>query len=76
MKQYKFTGDGVRTFLDDVVGDVMESIHENGGYNGNVTITIGNRSITVPLLSETYEALDRALCESVEIWESEYLENE
>ena len=71
-KQYSFTSEGVRTFLDDVIGDVMDAMHETGTYEDRLTITVGSRSITVPLVSETYEAIDGALHDAVTIWESEY----
>ena len=72
-KQYSFTGEGVRTFLDDVVGDVMEAIHETGTYEDRLTITVGSRTITLPMIAETYEAIEEALHEAVTIWEEEYI---
>ena len=75
-KQYSFTNEGVRAFLDDVIGDVMDAMHETGTYEDRLTITVGSRSITVPLVSETYEAIDGALHDAVTIWESEYMEEE
>ena len=74
--QYKFTREGVRTFLDDVIGDVMDSIHETGTYNSDVYITIGSRTIALPMIAETYEAIEGALHDAVDIWESEYLTEE
>ena len=71
-KQYSFTGEGVRSFLDDVIGDVMEALHETGAYEGKVQITIGSRTITVSMVSETYEAIENALHDAVTIWEEEY----
>ena len=73
-KQYGFTSEGVQTFLDDVIGDVMEAIHETGTYEDRLYITVGARTIVVPMVSETYEALDGALHDAVTIWESEYME--
>ena len=73
-KHYGFTSEGVRMFLDDVIGDVMDSLHETGAYDGEITITIGSRQISVPMVAETYEAMDRALLDSVDIWESEYVQ--
>ena len=71
-KQYGFTSEGVQAFLDDVIGDVMDAIHETGTYEDQLYITVGSRTITVPMVSETYEALDGALHDAVNIWESEY----
>ena len=71
-KQYGFTSEGVQTFLDDVIGDVMEAIHETGTYEDRLYITVGARTIVVPMVSETYEALDGALHDAVNIWEREY----
>lgn len=70
--QYGFTSEGVRTFLDDIVGDVMEAMHETGCYEDKVHITVGNRTIAVPMVSETYEAIEGALHDAVSIWETEY----
>ena len=75
-KQYGFTSEGVQAFLDDVIGDVMDALHETGCYEDRLNITVGSRSITLPMVSETYEALDRALHNAVTIWESEYMEEE
>ena len=75
-KQYGFTGEGVQAFLDDIVGDVMEAIHETGTYEDQLYITVGSRTIAVPMVSETYEALDTALHDAVCIWETEYSEGE
>ena len=74
--QYKFTREGVRTFLDDVIGDVMDSIHETGTYDSDAYITIGSRTIALPMIAETYEAIDEALHDAIDIWESEYKEEE
>ena len=71
-KQYGFTSEGVRAFLDDVIGDVMEAIHETGTHEDRLYITVGARTIVVPMVSETYEALDGVLHDAVNIWESEY----
>ena len=71
-KQYGFTSEGVQAFLDDVIGDVMEAIHETGTYEDRLYITVGSRTIVVPMVSETYEALDGALHDAVDIWETEY----
>ena len=71
-KQYGFTSEGVQAFLDDIIGDVMEAIHETGTYENQLYITVGSRTITVPVVSETYEALDGALHDAVCIWETEY----
>ena len=75
-KQYNFTSEGVRAFLDDVIGDVMEAMHETGTYEDRLTITAGSRTITIPLVAETYEAIELALHDAVTIWESEYMEEE
>ena len=75
-KQYSFTGEGVRTFLDDVVGDVMEAIHETGTYEDRLYITVGSRTITLPMLAETYEAIEEALHDAVAIWEEEYIKED
>ena len=71
-KQYGFTSEGVQAFLDDILGDVMEAIHETGTYEDSLYITVGSRTIAVPMVSETYEAIDGALHDAVSIWESEY----
>ena len=71
-KQYGFTSEGVRLFLDDIIGDVMEAMHETGCYEDKVHITVGSRTITIPMVSETYEAIDTALHDAVDIWETEY----
>ena len=71
-KQYGFTSEGVQAFLDDVIGDVMDALHETGTYEDQLYITVGSRTITIPMVSETYEALDGALHDAVNIWESEY----
>ncbi len=75
-KQYNFSNEGVRAFLDDVIGDVMDAIHETGTYEDRLYITVGSRTITVPMVAETYEAIERALHDAVTIWESEYMEEE
>ena len=67
MKRYNFTGEGVRTFLDDILGDVMEALHETGTYEDKVIITVGGRTIAVPMVSETYEAIEQALSDAVAI---------
>lgn len=74
--QYGFTSEGVQAFLDDIVGDVMEAMHETGTYEDTLSITVGNRTIAVPMVSETYEAIDGALHDAVSIWETEYSEGE
>ena len=71
-KQYGFTSEGVQAFLDDVIGDVMEALHETGTYDGDIYITVGGRTIAVPMIPESYEALDGALHDTAEIWETEY----
>ena len=71
-KQYSFTSEGVRAFLDDGVGDGMDAMHETGTYEDRLHITVGSRTITVPLVAETYEAIEGALHDAVSIWESEY----
>ena len=71
-KHYSFTSEGVRTFLDDIVGDVMEAIHETGTYEDQLSITVGSRTIQLPMVAETYEAIEGALHDAVSIWESEY----
>ena len=71
-KQYGFTSEGVQAFLDDIVGDVVEAIHETGTYEDKLYITVGSRTIAVPMLSETYEAIDEALHDALCIWETEY----
>ena len=73
---YSFTSEGVRSFLDDVIGDVMDAIHETGTYESDAYITIGSRTIALPMLAETYEAIDEALHDAIDIWESEYMEEE
>ena len=75
-KQYGFTSEGVQAFLDDVIGDVMDAIHETGTYEDRLYITVGARTIVVPMVSETYEALDGALHDAVTIWESEYIKED
>ncbi len=75
-KQYGFTSEGVQAFLDDIIGDVMEAIHETGTYEDRLTITAGSRTITIPMVAETYEAIELALHDAVTIWESEYMEEE
>ena len=75
-KQYSFTSEGVQAFLDDIVGDVMEAMHETGTYEDQLYITVGSRTITAPMVTETYEALDTALHDAVCIWETEYEEEE
>ena len=67
-KQYGFTGEGVQAFLDDILGDVMEAIHETGTYEDQLYITVGSRT----MVSETYEALDTALHDALTIWNTEY----
>ena len=74
--QYSFTSEGVRTFLDDVIGDVMDGIHETGTYESDAYITIGARTIALPMIAETYEAIEEALHDAINIWESEYLTEE
>lgn len=71
-KQYGFTSEGVQAFLDDIVGDVMEAMHETGCYEDKVHITVGSRTITIPMVSETYEAIDTALHDALTIWNTEY----
>lgn len=71
-KHYDFTNEGVRSFLDDIVGDVIEAIHETGTYEDMLYLTVGNRTIAVPMISEVYEAIDTALHDAADIWESEY----
>lgn len=73
---YSFTSEGVRSFLDDVIGDVMDAIHETGTYEGDAYLTIGSRTIALPMIAETYEAIDEALHDAIDIWESEYLTEE
>lgn len=75
-KHYSFTREDVRTYLDDILGDIMESIHETGTFSNDLYITVGSRTIAVPMVAETYEAMDRALLDSVDIWETEYKEGE
>ena len=75
-KHYSFTSEGVRTFLDDIVGDVMEAIHETGTCEDQLHITIGSRTIVAPMVSETYEALDTALHDAIDIWKTEYEQEE
>ena len=71
-KQYNFSNEGVRTFLDDIIGDVMGSLHETGAYDGEIYITVGSRTIAVPMIPESYEAIERALHDAADIWETEY----
>lgn len=71
-KRYSFTSEGVRFFLDDIVGDVMDSLHETGTYDGDIYITVGGRKLALPMIPESYEAIERALLDSVDIWETEY----
>ena len=71
-KQYSFTSEGIEAFADDVIGDVMDAIHETGTYNDKLQITVGSRTIIIPMVSETYEALASMLHNAVTIWESEY----
>lgn len=75
-KQYSFTSEGVRTFLDDIVGDVLEAIHETGTFEDRLYITVGSRTITLPMVAETYEAIEEALHEAVTIWEEEYIKED
>lgn len=75
-KHYSFTSEGVRTFLDDILGDVMDALNETGTYEGDINITIGARTISVPMVAEAYEAIERALLDSVDIWETEYKKEE
>ena len=69
---HQFTPTGARAFLDDVFGDVMDALHETGSYEGDIYITIGSRTIVLPMIPETYEALEHALHDTAEIWETEY----
>lgn len=75
-KHYSFTREGVRTYLDDILEDIMESIHETGTFSNDLYITVGSRTIAIPMVAETYEAIDGALLDSVDIWETEYKEGE
>ena len=75
-KQYAFTSEGVQLFLDNIIGDVMDSLHETGCYDGDIYITVGARKIVVPMVAETYEAIERALHDAVGIWETEYTREE
>ena len=69
---HQFPPEGVRAFLDDVFGDVMDALNETGTYEGDIYITVGSRTITLPMIPETYEALEHALHDTAEIWETEY----
>lgn len=69
---HNFTSEGVRSFLDDIIGDVMDSLHETGTYDGDIYITVGGRTIAVPMIPESYEAIERALHDAADIWETEY----
>ena len=69
---YQFSSEGVRSFLDDIIGDVMDSLHETGSYDGGIYITVGSRTIAVPMIPESYEAIERALHDAADIWETEY----
>ena len=69
---HQFTPEGVRAFLDDIFGDVMDALHETGTYEGDIYITVGSRTIALPMIPETYEALEHALHDTAEIWETEY----
>ena len=71
-KQYGFTREGVQAFLDDVMDDVMDAIHETGTYEDRLHITVGSRTITIPLISEAYEVIDGALHNVLCTWETEY----
>ena len=71
-KQYGFTSEGVRTFCDDIIGDVMEALDETGAYEDAIYITVGSRTITVPMVAEAYESVENMLRDSVAIWEEEY----
>lgn len=69
---YRFTSEGIEAFTDDIIGDVMEAMHETGTYNDKLQITVGSRTIIIPMVSETYEALESMLHDAVTIWEEEY----
>lgn len=69
---YQFSSEGVRSFLDDIIGDVMDSLNETGTYDGDIYITVGSRTIAVPMIPESYEAIERALHDAAGIWETEY----
>ena len=69
---YQFSSEGVRSFLDDIIGDVMDSLNETGTYDGDIYITVGSRTIAVPMIPESYEAIERALHDAADIWETEY----
>ena len=71
-KLYGFTREGVQAFLDDVMNDVMEAMHETGTYEDRLYITVGSRTITIPMVSEIYEVIDGALHDALNTWETEY----
>jgi len=67
MKKYALTKEGLSSFLDDVLTDVLD----NGIYN-DIEINIGSRNISVMIAPETFELLEIMLKKSLEIIEEEY----
>lgn len=66
MKNYAFTKEGIRAFLGSVIGEILD----RGNYY-NISVTIGNDNINVPMLPEIYENLEDFLNNSLENWEEE-----
>lgn len=67
MEKYAPTKEGLSSFLDDVLTDVLD----NGIYD-DIEINIGSRNISVMIAPETFELLEIMLKESLEIIEEEY----
>jgi hypothetical protein len=54
--KYRFTKDSAKAFAEDVLTDTFRAL-DNGEEPESIIITVGNRSITLPMFAEIYEEL-------------------
>lgn len=67
---YKFTKEGTKLFIEDVANDIFSELDSNNADMDRLefTITIGNRTISVPMFADSFDRFDIWLTEAEREW--------
>lgn len=72
--KYPFNKEGIENFLDDSLEDIHEALASENPDDINdhdVYITIGSRTVRIPIYAEVYEELSDFLNNTIKIMEDE-----